>query len=340
MSTIKKVLLTLFIITTLSLAGILLYSWNRTFPNDEELTGNTAGNVYNGGLFCEKDGIIYFSNDKDNGSLYMMKSDATDIKKLHDDRVAYINVDDNYIYYIRAVDTKTVNSGSSFPFNNTGIYRINRNGKDLKLISSNPGSFITLKGNHLYYQNYSVDKGVNLYRNQTDGSLQRMLLTEPAIPAAVINDRLYYTGAVSDYNIGYLDLSSFTTGTFIEGDFAYPVFFGDYIYYIDRSAGTINRMNLDGTDRIVLVNERCSAFNITNSGKHLYYQVDDTDNSKLCRMNLETTEVEVLLEGHFKQIHVTEKYVFFKDIDNTNTYIVSADGKAKVSIFNPPDLNR
>ncbi|CRZ33827.1 uncharacterized protein DUF5050 [Herbinix hemicellulosilytica] len=339
MSTIKKVLLTLFIITTLSLAGILLYSWNRTFANDENLIGNTAGNIYNGGLFCEKDGIIYFSNDKDNGSLYMMKSDATDIKKLHDDKAAYINVDENYIYYIRAVDTKSVNSGSSLPFNNTGIYRINRNGEGLKLISSKPGSYITLKGNHLYYQNYDVDRGVSLYRNQTDGSHQRLLLIEPAIPAAVINDRLYYTEADSDYSISYLDLSSFTTGTFIEGDFAYPVFFGDYIYYIDRSAGTINRMSLNGTDRTVLVKEKCSAYNITNSGKYLYYQVNDADNSKLCRMNLETSAVEILMEGHFKQIHVTENYVFFKDMDNTNTYIIPADGKAKVSIFNPPDLN-
>jgi len=332
-------LLTLFIITALSLAGIILYSWNRTFPNNEEVKGNTPGNIYNGGLFCEKDGIIYFSNDNDNGSLYMMSSDTTDIKKLYDDKAAYINVDENYIYYIRTVNTKENNSGSILPFNNTGIYRINRNGKNLKLISDKPSAYITLKGNHIYYQNYSVDKGLYLYRNQTDGSLERLLLMQAVIPAGIYDNRLYYTGANPDHNLYYLDLSSFTTGTYIKGNIAFPVFFGDYIYYIDRTDNTVNRMNIDGTDPIVLVNEPCSTFNITNSGKYLYYQVDDSDNSKICRMNLNTSEIEVLQGGRFKQIHVTDKYVFFKDMDNTNTYLLPADGKANLGIFNPPDLS-
>lgn len=340
MSTIKKVLLTLFIITALTTAGVFLYSLNRTFLNDEQLVGNTTGNIYNGGLFCEKDGIIYFSNDNDDGSLYMMNSDTTNIKKIHADKAAYINVDENYIYYLRANNTRENNSGSILMFNNTGIYRINLNGRKLKLISGNPGSYVTLKGNHVYYQNYDVNEGLYLYRNQTDGSLERMLLKEAVIPAAIINNRLYYTGVNKDHNINYLDLLSFTSSTYIEGSFAYPIFFGEYIYYMDQSNNyTINRMNKDGTDRFVLVNDRCSTFNITNSGKYLYYQVDDLDNSKICRMNLETYEVEVLLEGHYKQIHVTDNYVFFKDFDNQNTYIISADGSSKLATFNPPNLS-
>lgn len=336
MATVKKVLLTLFIITALSLAGIILYSWNRTFPNDEEITGNTAGNIYNGGLFCEKDGIIYFSNDHDNGSLYMMNSDATNIRKLHDDKAAYINVDENYIYYIRTVNTKENNTGI-LPFNNTGIYRINQNGKKQKLISSNPAGYLTLKGNHIYYQNYSVDQGLNLYRNQTDGALERPLIMEEGIPAAIIDNRLYYTVNNNDPNINYLDLSCFTTGTLIEGNFKCPIFFGDYIYYIDRTDNTINRINTDGSNPVVLVDEPCLTFNITNSGKYLYYQIDDSDNSRICRMNLNTLEAEVLIDGYYKQIHVTDKFVFFKDYDSTNTYILSADGKAKLGIFNPPE---
>ena len=40
-------------------------------------------------------------------------------------------------------------------------------------------------------------------------------------------------------------------------------------------------------------------------------------------------ETKVLLDGHYKQIHVTDNYVFFKDFDNKNTYMVSADGSSK-----------
>ena len=340
MSTIKKILLFLCIITLVTFAGIYIYSSGRTYLNDEELTGNTTGNIYNGGLFCEKDGRIYFSNDNDGGSLYVMNSDTTNIKKLHSDKAAYINADENYVYYLRANNTRENNSGSVFTFNNTGIYRINQNGKGIKLISSNPGAYVTVKGNYVYYQNYNVKEGLFLYRNKTDASLERLLLKEAVIPSVINNNKLYFVGVNENHNINTLDLLSFTTRTNIEGNFGFPIFFGEYIYYMDQSNNySINRMRLDGSERTVIVDERCSAYNITNSGKYLYYQIDDLDNSRICRIDLTTMDTEILLDGYYKQIHVTDNYVFFKDFDNTNVYVVSSDGSSKLSTFNPPNLN-
>lgn len=339
MSTAKKVLIILFIITVVTFAGIFIYSNGRTYLNDEELVGNTTGNIFNGGLFCERDDKIYFSNDNDDGSLYVMSSDATKFKKIHNDKAAYINADENYIYYLRANNTRENKAKNILMFNNTGIYRINQNGRSLKLISSNPGGYVTLKGNHVYYQNYNVEEGLFLYRNQTDGSLERLLLKEAVIPIAIINNKIYYVAANKNHNINSLDLSSFTSHSFVEGEFGYPIFFDDYIYYMDQSNNySINRMYKDGTDNVVLVNDRCSTYNITNSGKYLYYQVDDLDNSKICRMDLTSMTTEVLLSGHYKQIHVTENYVFFKEFNNSYTYIISADGNPTLSTFNPPVL--
>ena len=248
MSTIKKILLFLCIITLVTFAGIYIYSSVRTYLNDEELTGNTTGNIYNGGLFCEKDGRIYFSNDNDGGSLYVMNSDTTNIKKLHSDKAAYINADENYVYYLRANNTRENNSGSVFTFNNTGIYRINQNGKGIKLISSNPGAYVTVKGNYVYYQNYNVKEGLFLYRNKTDASLERLLLKEAVIPSVINNNKLYFVGVNENHNINTLDLLSFTTRTNIEGNFGFPIFFGEYIYYMDQSNNySINRMRLDGS---------------------------------------------------------------------------------------------
>ena len=56
---------------------------------------------YNEGYFCEKDGIVYFANPADNYCLYSMNPDGTNIKKLEDQSVSYINVDDHYIYYCK-----------------------------------------------------------------------------------------------------------------------------------------------------------------------------------------------------------------------------------------------
>ena len=339
LSSLKKTLIFLAVLTTVAILGVWMYSLNRTFFNEDSEIGNTTGNIYNGGLFCEQDGKIYFSNDYDDGSLYVMNSDCTNIKKIESDKAVYINVDENYVYYVRANNTRENMTGSLLMFNNTGIYRVNHNGSNMKLISDAPGSYLTLSGNFLYFQHYDVSKGLFLYRNKIDATMERLLLEEAVYPIAVFNNSLYYNGFTKDHNINALDLSSFTTSTVNEGGFAYPIFFGNYIYYLNYEDNyKLYRMNSDGSDPTLLVDDRCSTYNITNSGKYLFYQVDAGDDSRICRLDLETMESKDLMKGNFKQIHVTTNYVFFKDYENTNTFILPADGSPDVSTFNPPQL--
>ncbi|MDF2538313.1 MAG: hypothetical protein K0S76_1334 [Herbinix sp.] len=336
LKTAKRVLIFLIILTIIGTVAILLYTNNRTFFNEEDEVGNTSGNIYNGGLFCEQDGKIYFSNDFDDGCLYVMNSDCSNVKKIHKDKAVYINVDENYIYYLRANNTRENNSGSLLMFNNTGIYRITQAGGNLKAITTNPGSFLTLKGNFLYFQRYDVGVGLYLHQYQIDGTKERLLIKDSVIPAAVEGNYLYYAGYSDNHNINQLNLSSFNSSTLLEGNMAYPIFHGNYIYYISlEDKYKLYRMNRDGSEPTLLVDERCSTYNITNSGKYLYYQVDHQEKSRICRMNLETLEEETLIDGNYKQIHVTEQYVFFKDFDNTETYVVSSDGSSKLGTFNP-----
>lgn len=246
-SSIKRIVIFLVILTFIAFTAIYFYSHDRTYFNSDDETGNTPGNIYNGGLFSERNGKIYFSNDNDDGSLYVMNSDCTNISKVNDDKATYINVDDNYIYYIRANNTKENKPGAFMTFYNTGIYRVNKNGTHFKMISGNPGSYLTLHGNFLYYQNYDVNTGLYLYRNRIDAKLQRLLIEDAVIPAAILDNKMYYSGYSTDHNIDILDLSSFTTNIDIEGNFAYPIINGNYIYYMDLSDDyKIKRMNLDG----------------------------------------------------------------------------------------------
>ena len=97
-----KIIVLSILAVILAAAGVYIYSYiNRFVYNDPNLAGNTAGNINNGGLFCEYNGYIYFSNPYDDGALYRMNSDCTNARKLSDDHVAYINVDGNHIYYVR-----------------------------------------------------------------------------------------------------------------------------------------------------------------------------------------------------------------------------------------------
>lgn len=164
--------------------------------------------------------------------------------------------------------------------------------------------------------------------------MNRLLVNASVVPAAVFNNSVYYTGSYTDHNINALDLSSFTESTSFRGAYIYPIFMGNYIYYIDMSANyKIYRMNMDGSMSTVLVNKKCSTYNITNSGKYLYYQINDSKKNSICRLDLETMKTQTIKKGDFKQFNVTKNYVFFRDENNKKVYRVSADGDAYVSIF-------
>ena len=92
-------------ILILSIAGVILIVLllfvllsSRIPMNDEYTTGNTTGNLNNGGYFCEMDGRVYFANAYDNFALYSMNPDETDLVKFNEGAVSSINAAGNYLY--------------------------------------------------------------------------------------------------------------------------------------------------------------------------------------------------------------------------------------------------
>ncbi len=336
---IRNMVAFLVIATILAFAGLTYFSSGRSFTNKDDVTGNTIGNIYNGGLFSEQDGNIYFRNDIAGGKLYRMDAYATAFSKVSDDTAAFINADDNYLYYVRAKDTEEIEDDLPM-FRNTGVYRVNHLGKDLKAISTEPSSYLMLYGNYLYFQRYDVSQGTVLYRSHINGKQGRVLDKDTAIPAVVDNNTLYYTDTSKDKNIHGLDLSSFTSHALYDGSIKYPIFTGDYIYYINlEDKSNIYRRKLDGSNDEPVIKDKVSTYNITKDGRYLIYQVTDGKKNRICRYNLQTLENETLKKGNFNQIHVTEHYIFFKDMDNQKTYIMLTDGSSEITTFSPPDLD-
>ena len=87
---ISIIIAVIVVIALIAAAVIFHYLSNRTHFNEGYVNGNTAGNLYNGGLFCEYDGTVYFSNPSDGGKLYSMSPDGSNLAKLCDDTVSYI----------------------------------------------------------------------------------------------------------------------------------------------------------------------------------------------------------------------------------------------------------
>ncbi|MFT4146284.1 MAG: DUF5050 domain-containing protein [Mobilitalea sp.] len=331
---IAKIFLALTLITIIAVTVLYFNTRNRTYYNNEDEIGNTTANIYNGGLFCERDEQIYFSNPYDNGKLYVMSSNLTNIRKLSDKKTVYINADSNYLYYVLANNIKENNKKGTLPFSNSGVYRINQNGTDLKAFTGNPSAYLILHGNYIYSQQYRIDQGITLYRYKIDGTDEKRLQNKAAFATSVSDDTLYYTGTTNDRKLYSQDLESFTTKVLSDGSYLYPIFVEDKLYYID----TTKNNNIYISDRedfkpSLLVKHNCSTYNITNSGKYLYYLAADKKGKGIYRMDLDTGKEKLLKKGSFKQISVTENYVFFNEHDNTNTYFLVADGGTVINTF-------
>ena len=72
----------LLLVIVLLLAIYILFT-QRVSKNPAGTVGNTAGNLNNGGFFCEYNGTVYFSCSADGGSLFSMDADEQNVKRLN-----------------------------------------------------------------------------------------------------------------------------------------------------------------------------------------------------------------------------------------------------------------
>jgi len=331
------ILSAVFIILIVLLFGFAV-SNQITRQNDGTVLGNTAGNLYNGGLFCEYDGVIYFANHNDDNSLYRMNAaTCSGIEKLHHDRVCYLNADENYLYYSRVNHMKEEGSASIFTLFNTGLYRVNRkNAQNLHSIYASPCGLALLYGNELCYQRYEEGEGLSLHRVGTDGENNTEFSSEALLPACVSNGIFYYSGVNKDHDLHTLNPDTGETATILERSTYFPIVREEGIYFMTLGDYAIHRYNpADGTSE-KLISEPCATYNISNDGRYLYYQVDRTDNNRICVLDLETMTSSTILEGDYNQIHVTSNYVFFTDFAETTVYAYATDTSGSLSKFNPP----
>ena len=336
-----KPIRTMFIISV----SIVLFYRNsiKTKYNSEDTYGNTAGNLFNGGLFCENSGRIYFSNPEDDGTLYSMDLDMLDYKKIYNDRVEYINSTGNYIYYSRVNHKKEKSKPSVFAFRNAGLYRINSNGKNIISLSDTPCGLLNVNGNNIYYQHFTNKDGLKFYKTGIDGTGEKKLSDEGILPMTITDSILYYSGMKKDHNLYSMNLKNGSISTVYEGGVYAPILIKtdkNYIYYMSVTSNySINRIELNGKNNTPVLLERCSTYNITEDGRYLYYQVDDNENNHIGVMDLTTGKSQHIKEGNYKNIHIAGNKVFFYNLETNETYYIPVGLNNTVSVFQPPVLN-
>lgn len=339
-SKLTKIIIILVVSGALISSVLLFYNSKRTHYNNENIVGNTAGNLYNGGLFSEYDGVIYFSNMSDDGALYRMNLDCTDVRKIHPNKVKYINVDKNYIYYSKVNYTKEKQAKGTLELRNAGVYRMDKNGKNLKMLNKDPAGIVSLYNNTLFFQHYDSKTGLTFYKVNIDNTDEKKLYDDPILPASYFDEEMYFAGARIDHEIHALNMNNLSLRTVYSGNAYMPTATKDWIYFISLDDNyRLCHIDLQGQEKEIVVDEFICTYNISSDGNQIFYQVDGGENNRIESIDLTTMKSTTIMEGDFKEIHITSNYMFFRDFKELNVYAYELK-TGKLSTFHAPVIDK
>lgn len=331
----KKKILIISIICVcfiLILVGSYLFSQNsrKVKQNDPAAVGNTAGNLYNGGYFCENDGYIYFSNAYDNYSLYRMKPDETEMKKLATTQVNNINVDDNYIYYYQFGSGE--GQGFGYVIDMSGVYRADK--KRPKNATSLEGVHLDnmiLVGNYLYYD-ANDGNGVYLKKIGTDGNNAKALTDYKVTAASSTKGQIYFVNNVDNFHLMSLNTANDSISDIFKEDLYMPIVEGNEVFCIDiHNNYAMVKYNLSTGEKTVLDSTRTDMFNVTD--QFVYYQTSG-DTVELRRVPKNGGSYQVVASGAHNSINVTSKYVYFRKFQSeVPVFKCPADGPITITTF-------
>ena len=329
----KKKVITIICICFLILicAGLAVFSkFSKRIPENPAGTiGNTSGNLYNGGLFCENDGYVYFSNPYDANSLYSMRPDETEMKKLVTTQVGSINADSNFLYYYQGGSGG--NAGLGFLISTTGVYRLKKdNTKNVACLDRVLGKYVILADNTVYYT--CADDDVSLKSIGIDGENKETLLALDILPVSVQDSTFYYINNEEDLHLMAYDLRSKSSRQVLLEDIYMPIIEGNTIYGIDiHDNYSLVRLDIATGEKTLLDRVRTDLINVTDG--YIYYQTSGKT-PQLKRIRRDGSDMAVVAEGAYTDINATSAYVYFTRFGSpTPVYKTPASGPVNVTNF-------
>ncbi|MBR6451147.1 MAG: DUF5050 domain-containing protein [Lachnospiraceae bacterium] len=327
----KRLAIILCSILVIIVAGFILQHILSAIPdNDPRAIGNTSGNLQNGGLFCEDEGIIYFSNPNDNCYLYSMNVDGSDLKCLLKAPVSYINAAGDYLYFYQEANKENGAFGSLV--RTMGIYRMKKDAKrSPDCLDRTPSKVLALIGSALYYEHYETKEGITLYCVSIKGGDRHQVLPEDINPACVIDSNIYYPDLTKNFALSCYYPSTGSSHIVLNDAKVYQVTYDHgYLYYMNV-ADDYKLYRCSYSDRSIekLTDYRVDTFNVQNDV--IFVQKNGTDDAALIRMSADGSAQDVIAYGNYTEISMTSAYTYFRDMgEDTGWYRVQTRGGISV----------
>lgn len=279
---------------------------------NENLIGNTEGNINNYGMVAETEDSIYYVKDY---KIYKSDKDLKNEVIIFDERANFgkdtINVVEDWLFYREGKE----------------IIRMKADGTNYEIIYIGYSIHMQVVGNWIYF--ISLDNDRKICKIDVNGQNKQFLSDKNIEDMAVYDGKIYYSynnkddGFLEVMNIDGTDkqfLSNIRTRNMIVGK--------EYIYYLDDVEEILYRMNLKDKTKEQLSNRQILKF--IKDYNFIYYTLKAPDNSDwmfkgLYRMDVDGSNVVALDDVIYLDevgMGATEDYIFY----------VATDGKEKPSL--------
>lgn len=313
MSTRVKAILIISLVF-LFLGGMMVFETYKDYihSNADSFTGNTTGNINNGGYLCEYDGVVYFANPYYNGYLYAMTPQEENIRMISQVSAYMLNTDSKNLYYY-------VNSGGApsslggFTVQTLGLFKAERNGKGMKQIEKIICGAVRLIGNDLYYQRYDNETGRKTMARYNIRSHENEIVYEYAdiSPAAGDGGYIYYTGLESDHNLYRMNCETLVPELVAEGNIWFPDKQGNLIYYMDADDNyKICVYDMTNGQKTTLTQDRADNYLVV--GGYIFYQ-RNSDDPAMMMMHTDGSDLTELQKGIYTGLSASSDYFYFWD---------------------------
>lgn len=309
----KTKLILIIILLVLVVGGLSVFAYfkNKVPENPAGTVGNTAGNLYNDGLFCENEGKVYFSNAYDANTLYVMNPDETEIQKISTIGAVSINAANKYVYFYQG--STADGSGLGYTVKTTGMYRMTKDGKDSLCLKRDPVGVLNLIDNSVYFQHFLNTGGLNLAQISIDKENESVALEGVISPACAVDSVIYYSNPTENFALYSYDTRTGSNSMVWNHRVWNPIYHTDgYIYFMDIDTEyELHRYHPFTGEYQTLTTDRLETFNVY--GNYIYYQKFSQFEPKLMRMNTDGSNLETVAYGNFENINITSNYVYYNE---------------------------
>ncbi len=333
MKVLRRIILLVVALGIIGGLGYYKYINTVTFFNDNPVNGNTIGNLYGNGLFCEIDDCVYFANPNDYSRLYKMNPDETGIEIVANDSVYFLNADEHYLYYSRNGNRDYSQMGF-LNVNTDSLCRMTRRNGKVLILDDAICNACALGKNTVVYYHYDTEDATSLYSVSIDGSNRQQLNKSTIDPRCMVGEKLYYAGVDHDHSLHSMNLTTKDSSYVLDVNMWMPIIIGNTVYYMNLDENNrVYTVPLSGGEATGVTTYGTSNYNV--SGNYLYYQSMKGNPDGLYRVDLSTGAEVLLAEGEYNNINITSRYVYFADFMSGQTFHC-LNGSTQIGLFNPP----